>query len=430
MKIRLFNARILTMEEKRDIFLGEVWIQEDRITDIISYEQENESREKLDFDQEIDCEENVLMPGFKDCHTHSAMTFLRSYADDAPLKEWLETKVFPMEAKLTSEDIAWFTKLAVLEYLSGGITAIGDMYLQPRITAEVCSAMGMRCTLISGLNNFTSSLEQTEEEFISLNDPAKPLIKYCFGFHAQYTCSNQLLKGLSNLIHKYKAPVFMHLSETENEVEQCRAEYGLSPVAYLESLGLFDYGGGGYHCVHVDEKDRDILKKHGISIITNPASNAKLVSGIAPVEGYLQEGLLVGIGTDGAASNNCLDMFREMFLVSGLSKLREKDAAATPADRILKMAVSDGAKVLQVPDADSIAVGKLADLILIDLHQPNMRPIHNIQKNIVYSGNKHNVKWTMVGGRILYQEGKYFVGESVDDIYKECEKRSKDLQNR
>lgn len=436
MKIRLYNARILTMEndgaDQGDIFKGEIWINGDRIEAVKRYPSESLSIDvaTAQFDREVDCGENLLLPGFKNCHTHSAMTFLRSYADDSPLKEWLETKVFPMEAKLTSEDIYWFTKLAILEYFSGGITAIGDMYLQPEITARACNDMGMRCTLISGLNNFTSSLEQTEREYLTWNSKEQPLVKYCFGFHAQYTCSDELLRGLSHLIHKYKAPVFMHLQETASEVESCKAEYGLTPVAYLESLGLLDYGGGGYHCVHMNEEDRRIMQRHGMYVITNPASNAKLASGMAPIEEYIQEDFVIGIGTDGAASNNCLDMFREMFLVSGLSKLREQNAAVTDANRVLKMAVSDGARVLQVPDADCIGVGKLADLVLIDLNKPNMHPMNNISKNLVYSGNQSNVMMTMVGGKIVYQNGSFFLGETAQSIYEECEKRSKVLQNR
>ena len=189
---------------------------------------------------------------------------------------------------------------------------------------------------------------------------------------------------------------------------------------------MFDYGGAGYHLVHTTQDDIRIMKEKGISAVTNPGSNTKLASGIAPVGDYLRNGIMVGIGTDGPASNNCLDMFREMFLVTGLAKLREKDASAVPATDVLKMAASDGAKIMRIPDADCLAEGKLADIILLDLKQPNMQPINNIPCNIVYSGSKLNVMMTMVGGRVLYEnrcgEQVFNVGEECAEIYRDAQR--------
>lgn len=429
MNIRLYNAHILTMEKGREVFRGEIWIKNERIVYVPDEEElERELKEegfpKINWDKEIDCEGNLLMPGFKNAHTHSAMTLMRSLADDMPLDKWLHEKIFPAEAKLTAEDIYQFVKLAILEYLSSGITTIFDMYLVPDATAKACLEMGMRCVLVSGLNDFTSSIEQTEEEFIKWNQK-KSLISYKLGCHAEYTCSKELLTKLSALAHKYRAPVYMHMSETSKEVRECVNKYGMTPAVFMDSLGMFDYGGGAYHCVHFTGEDMDVFRRKRLHVITNPGSNAKLASGVAPIKDFLDKKIPVALGTDGAASNNCLDMFREMFLVAGLSNLREMDAASLDAMEILQMAIVNGAKAMGLTKVDVLAKGKLADIIMIDLHQPNMQPVHNMAKNIVYSGSKANVKMTMINGKILYQNGEYFVGEAASEIYDACEKISK-----
>lgn len=430
MNIRLYNARILTMEEGREIFRGEIWVRGDRIARIKGKDEPPGTADRPEdgWDMEIDCGDNLLMPGFKNAHTHSAMTFLRSYADDVPLQQWLEEKVFPMEARLTGEDIYHLTRLAVLEYLTSGITAVFEMYLVPGQAARACMDMGMRCVLTSGLNNFTSSIERQEEEYLKWNGTS-PLISYQLGFHSEYTCSKELLEGVARLAAKYKAPVYTHLAETVGEVEACKGRYGMTPAAFLDSLGIFDYGGGGYHCVHMSEEDREVFAREGMYIITNPASNLKLASGIAPIAEYLDRGISVAIGTDGPASNNCLDMFREMFLVSGLSKVLEGDAASMDAEKVLRMATVEGAGAMRLGEADVLAPGKLADMVLIDLKQPNMQPIHNIQKNLVYSGSKANVRMTMIGGRVLYRDGEFHVGEKAEDIYSVCERIVKRIKD-
>lgn len=425
MNIRLYNARILTMERNRPVFEGEIWIRNEKIAYIA--EQAELRRDwdrslypKIEWDIELDCKRNLLMPGFKNAHTHSAMTFLRSYADDLPLSDWLNEKVFPMEAKLRREDIYAFTKLAVLEYLTAGITSVFDMYIAPEAVADACMDMGMRCVLVPGLNNFTSSPEQVEEEYLTLNKKS-PLISYQLGFHAEYTCSKELLCRVAGLAHKYHAPVYTHMAETAKEVRECKARHGMTPLVFLDSLGIFEFGGGGYHCVHMAREDMEVLRRRRMCVITNPASNMKLASGIAPIADYVKQKIPVAIGTDGPASNNCLDMFREMFLVSGLSKIREQDAASLDAMEILHMATVGGARAMRLPRADVLAKGKLADIIMLDMQNPNMQPEHNIPANLVYSGSKANVLMTMINGKILYREGEFNIGESVQDIYKNCE---------
>ncbi len=425
MNLRLYNARILTMEKDREIFHGEIWVKNEKIVYVaddaeIEREWRGENIPRIHWDRQIDCEGNLLMPGFKDAHTHSAMTLMRSLADEMPLQNWLEEKIFPTEAKLTGADIYELTKLAILEYLSSGITAIFDMYLSPDDTAAACMDMGMRCVLVSGLNNFTSSIEQVEEEYTKWNRK-NPLISYQLGCHAEYTTNKELLTRLSGLAHRHRAPVFLHMSETSKEVRDCVARFGMTPAVFLDSLGLFDYGGGAYHCVHLSNEDMDVFCRRRLHVITNPASNAKLASGVAPIKDFVNKRIPVAIGTDGASSNNCLDMFREMFLVSALSNLREMDAGSLNAMDVLNMATVNGAKAMRLNKADILAKGKLADIIMIDLHQPNMQPIHNIAKNLVYSGSKANVKMTMIHGRILYYNGEYNIGEKPEEIYKKCQ---------
>lgn len=433
MNYRFYNARILTMVTT-DIIKGELWVQDDKILYVgeggdAAVICQSLSIESILWDREIDCNGNLLMPGFKNAHTHSAMTFLRSRADDMPLSKWLNEQVFPMEAKLDGEMIYHLTKLAVLEYLTSGITSIFDMYLTPETTAKACVEMGMRCVqvgAVSGQDHFEASLAKMEERYHTLNE-LDPLHSYFIGFHAEYTCSKALLEQVAAMAHQYQIPVFAHLSETKAEVDGCKERHGMSPVKLLDEIGMFDYGGGGYHCVWLDEEDMDIFAKRNLSAVTNPGSNTKLASGIAPISEYLKRGINVAIGTDGPASNNCLDMFREMFLVTGLAKLREEDAAAVDALEVLKMATVNGAKAMNLSDADVLAAGKQADLIMIDLYQPNMQPLNNIAKNLVYSGSKQNVKMTMIRGRILYEDGQFTDAYDVEEIYRKANEIVKNL---
>lgn len=440
MKIRFYNAKILSMEPDRDpsktdhkpvLYDGEIRVDGTKIS-YAGPEKEPAGTGEA-FDQEIDCGGNVLMPGFKDAHTHSGMTFLRSSADDMPLQSWLNEQVFPFEAKLTPEDIAVFSKVAILEYLTGGITSCMEMYLTPESIAKAFQDMGFRLVQVGSVNSFSQSTELVDQWYSKLNG-VSDLTSFQLGFHAEYTSSRELVGRIAALADKYKAPVFVHVSETAAEVQGCIDRYGKTPVAFLAGEGVFDYGGAGYHLVHTTEDDWRIMKQKHIDVVSNPGSNTKLASGIAPVGDYLRLGIPVALGTDGPASNNCLDMFREMFLVTGLGKLREKDASAVPAYEVLKMATYNGAHVMRQPETDSLAKGKTADLILLDLNQPNMQPVNNIADNIVYSGSKLNVLLTMVNGKILYDRLKgpmrFHVGEDVSDIYREANARKKAILGR
>lgn len=416
MNLRFYNAKILPLIENFDVIWGELWVCNEEI--YYCGTKENTPAPLL-FDREIDLQGNLILPGFKNAHTHSAMTFLRSYADDLPLSDWLYKQVFPMEAKLSADDIYTLSKLGIMEYLTSGITANFDMYVNSDAIAQASVDAGFRTVIVSGLNNFVHSLKGLEECYQKYND-FHPLISYKLGFHAEYTTKEELLKGVADLAHKYQAPVFTHNSETKAEVSDCLSRTGMTPTAYLDSLGMFDYGGGGYHCVYFDENDIRIFKEKNLSIITNPASNLKLASGIAPVKRYLEEGLNLAIGTDGAASNNCLDMFREMFLVTGLAKVHEMDAAAVDATDVLLSATKGGAIAMGLTNSMDLSAGSYADLTVINLHKPNMQPENNLVKNLVYSGSKDNILLTMVNGKILYENGNFFLDEDVNEIYEKC----------
>lgn len=442
MKIRIYNARILPMTEEKaghfQIVEGEIQIIEDKIAYVGFSEiapsgcgstgkEQSASGADDKWDREIDAQGNLILPGFKNAHTHSGMTFLRSYADDLPLLDWLNKQVFPMEAKLTPEDVYLFSKLAVLEYLTSGITANFDMYLTPDTMAQASKDLGFRTVICGAVNDFVQSVPEMEKWYKTYNQ-FDPLISYQLGFHAEYTTSKPVLEDIAALAKDLKAPVYMHNSESCSETEQCIDRTGMTPTAYLDNLGTFAHGGGGFHCIHMTEEDLEIFKERGLYVVTNPASNMKLASGIPPLTKMLQMGIPVAIGTDGPASNNCLDMFREMFLVTGLAKLKEKDAAVVDAKEVLYMAAVQGARAIGLADCDSLAPGKQADLIMIDLHQPNMQPLNNLTKNIVYSGSKQNVVMTMIAGKILYEKGEFYVPEDVERLYADVNCRVEELK--
>lgn len=370
-------------------------------------------------DRIYDLNGNLLMPSFKNAHSHSAMTFGRSFADDLPLSSWLNDKIFPLEAKLNGDNIYKLSKLAFLEYLTSGITACFDMYYFPENMAKASVDFGFRTVMCGAVNNFKESVEKLEEYYNNYNNYDE-LVSYKLGFHAEYTTSKEIMQGISQLAEKYSAPVFMHSSETKSEVEGCIERYGKSPTALFDELGLFNYGGGAYHSVWVDDSDLEIYKKRGIWAVINAGSNCKLASGIAPVSKMMDIGINLAIGTDGPASNNALDMLREMYLIAATQKINDCDAASTDANAILKAATIGSAHCMGLGNCDVIDEGKTADLIVIDMHRPNMQPINNITKNIVYSGSKENVKMTMINGKILYENGE-FINTDIEKIYSEAQ---------
>lgn len=415
--IRFYNGRILTLKNGFDIIdNGEVWVDGSQIS-YVGKGTDNQS--EITFEREIDLNGNLLMPSFKNAHTHSAMTFGRSFSDDLPLQEWLYNKIFPLEDLLTGDDIYKLSKIAFLEYLTSGISACFDMYYFPENMAKASVDTGFRTVMCGAVNNFKESVPLLEAYYNKYNSYDE-LVSYQLGFHAEYTTSEQIMRDIAKLAEKYETPVFMHSSETMSETQECIHQYNKTPTELFEKLGLFNYGGGAFHSVWVCEEDLDIYKKHGVYAVINSGSNCKLASGVAPVELMMKKGINLAIGTDGPSSNNALDMFREMYMTCVLQKIKNKDAASTDANEVLKMATVGSARCMGLNDCDCIDVGKKADLIVIDMMRPSMQPIHNITKNLVYSASKDCVKLTMVNGKILYENGE-FPTLDCEKIYREAD---------
>lgn len=414
--IKFTNGYVLNKDF--ELIKEDVYVKGDNIYKI------GECDEKAD--SVYDLNGNLLMSSFKNAHTHSAMTFGRSLADDLPLQSWLSDEIFPREAKLESRDIYDLSKLAFLEYLTSGVSACFDMYYHPDMMAKASTDLGFRTVMTSGMNNFCESIQSVEDYYKRYNSYSD-LISYKLGFHAEYTTDKKLISGIAKLAEKYEAPVFLHASETKAEVEDCIKRYGKSPTLFLDEMGIFNYGGGAYHSVWVSDEDLEVYKERGIWAIINAGSNAKLASGIAPVSKMLKKGINIAIGTDGPSSNNALDMFREMYLIEATQKLNDKDAASTDPIEILKAATIGSAQCMGLYDCDTVAEGKKADLIVIDLHKPSMQPINNILKNIVYSGSKDIIKMTMVNGRVLYENGE-FKGVDAEKIYYNAQKATDRLK--
>ena len=409
--IRFYNGKTLRFDGGAHLTDEEVWTDGGRIAYVGA-----PRLDKPSFEREIDLRGDLLLPGFKDAHAHTALVFLRSLADDLPLDTWLSEQVWPNEAKLDAEAVYYLTMLGDLEYLSSGITASFDMYRINDAVAQANIDCGFRSVLCAALNDFDADVENIEREYLKFN-ALHPLVSYRLGIHAEYTTCPARMEYMASLAEKYQAPCFTHLSETRAEVEGCIERYGLTPPQLLDRMGFFRYGGGGFHCTHMSEADIALFAEKKLWAITNPASNLKLASGIAPVEKMRRALVPLAIGTDGASSNNALDMFREMYLVTALQKAVENDAAACPAECVLEMACVGGAKAMGLDDCSDIAPGMRADLVVLDLQRPNMQPENNLVKNLVYAGSKENVRLTMIEGRVRYERGEFFVGESVERIY-------------
>ena len=405
------NARILSMQDDKIIF-SELLVKDNRIA-YIGEKYKGEKPDKI-----IDCGGNLLMPGFKNAHAHTAMVFARSASDDLPLHDWLFDCIFPMEAKFIDGDIYHLTKCGLLEYIAGGITATSDMYFHVPEIVKASEEIGIRNMLVA--TSLNDSISLLRERYQTLNKKDS-LISFCLGIHAEYTTPKERIIDIANLAKELHAQVALHIGETENEVQGCVSRYGTTPIKALNELGLFDNGGIAYHANYFSDEEIKICKEKNISIVTCPASNAKLASGICPVSKYLEAGLTIGIGTDGAGSNNSLDMFKEMYLVSVLQKLSYKDASKMDGFEVLKMATIGSSKILGLKDSDVLDVGKYADIIMIDLKNPAMQPLNNIAKNIVYAGSKDIVKMTMINGKILYYDHKFLINEDVDAIYKKAQ---------
>ncbi|AFV11244.1 5-methylthioadenosine/S-adenosylhomocysteine deaminase MtaD [Thermacetogenium phaeum DSM 12270] len=378
----------------------------------------------------IDGKDHLCLPGLINCHTHAAMTLLRSYADDLPLMHWLEKKIWPMEARLTGDDVYWGTLLAIVEMIESGTTTFSDMYFFTDRVAEAVEVSGVRACLSRGLIGIGDSAEQGLEESRELLEKwqgaADGRISIWLGPHAPYTCPPDFLDKVLTLAQDYRAGIHVHVAETKDEIEQIAREYGKTPVAYLSERGVFRFPVLAAHCVYLTEEDIETLAAAGAAVAHNPESNMKLASGIAPIPELLAAGVTVGIGTDGASSNNNLDMFEEMRTAALLHKVNKGDPQVLPASQVLSMATRDGARALRLDDLGLLQPGYKADLILVNLNEAHLHPRHNPVAHMVYSARGGDVETVIIDGRIV-MEGRKILTIDKERVLAEVEERARRL---
>lgn len=407
MSILLENISIIPMTSSADFLeKGYIIIEGQSIKEVGSGEAPAGDHELI-----IDGTNRVALPGFINAHTHAAMTFLRSYADDMPLMEWLETKVWPLEDKLTGEDVYWGTMLAITEMIKSGTTCFADMYFFMDEAAQACEKSGIRAVLSRGMVGVGPSAELALTESRELvgkwHRRAKNRITVMLGPHAPYTCPPDYLRRVIDLAAELGMALHIHIAETAGEREDMIKTYGKSPVKHLEACGLFERAVLAAHCVHVDEEDIAILKKYQVGVAHNPESNMKLASGIAPVPAMLAAGIPVALGTDGASSNNNLDMLAELRTAAFLHKVNTMDPTVLPAYQALEMATRNGAIALGLEqETGQLKAGMKADMIIMNLEAPHMIPRYDIVANIVYSGQASDVETVIIDGRVIMQDRK------------------------
>lgn len=371
----------------------------------------------------------VALPGLVNSHTHAAMTLLRSYADDLPLKQWLEEKIWPQEEKLDREDIYWGTKLALLEMIRSGTTTFADMYFHMDAVAEAVVAAGLRASLSQGLIGLQDSNAQCLATGVSLvkewHGAGDGRVNTLLGPHAPYTCPPGYLLKVAETAAGLGTGLHIHLAETREEVDNVRKQYGDTPVVLADKLGLFELPVLAAHCVHVTTEEISILADKKVGVAHCPESNLKLASGVAPVAAMLAAGVRVAIGTDSAASNNNLDMLAEMRTAALLAKGISDNPTVVPAHQALNMATLHGAVALGLDkEIGSLEAGKKADLILVNKRQPHLMPSHDLEANIVYAARGSDVDTVIVNGKILMAGGE-FKTLDAEEIYAEVNKRIK-----
>ena len=364
-------------------------------------------------DRVIDCRNQLTVPGMINAHTHAAMTLFRSYADDMALLDWLQKKIWPAEARLTGEDVYWGTQLAIAEMLSTGTTAFADMYFFMDKVAEACVETGIRASLSRGLIEVDGPMQEdrfkeNEQLYRDFHGAENGRITVMLGPHAIYTCPPECMKKVVALSQKLGAELHLHLAETQWEIDQCQKKYQQTPVALLNELGVFDCGVLAAHCVWVSPEDIEILADKKVRVVHNPGSNLKLASGAAPVTAMLEAGVIVGLGTDGATSNNNLDMLEEVRTATYLQKLQRMDPTVLPASQAISLATNGGAAAIGQADLGKIAVGYKADLAVYDMSAPQWYPRHDVSSLLVYAASSADVRHTLVDGRLLYSNGVYF----------------------
>ncbi len=413
---RLFaHADILAWKENRFHYIPDGYLGVDG--DTIDYVGAQKPAQV--YDETRDMSGRLLMPGLVDAHCHSAMTLLRGVGSDLPLDKWLFEKMMPIEDKLTAEDIAAGNELAMMEMIASGVTSFSDMYMEPRTAIRSNEKIGMKMNVCRVLQAFDPNetpeqnkrIPESVELYEEMHGAQNGRVRIDFAVHAEYTSNDATTKAYADRVRPFVergAQMQIHLSETQKEHDECIARHGMTPAAWFEKMGIFDIPTGAAHCVAVTPADMEILKRKGVTAIHNPTSNMKLGSGFAPVPELLDMGVNVALGTDGAASNNNLNMFEEMHLAAIIHNGFRHNAVIMQPEQVLRMATVNGAKMQGRDDTGRLEVGKKADIIAVDFRgRAHMYPAFEPMAMLVYAAQASDVSMTMVDGKILYEEGNF-----------------------
>jgi len=381
----------------------------------------------------IKSKNTAVIPGLINTHTHAAMVYFRGMADDLPLKEWLEDHIWPAENKWLCHDfVSDATELACLEMLKAGITTYNDMYFFEDAASGAAKKIGMRAVLGVGIVDFPTVAGNSADEYLSKAErfikewKGDDLIVPCIAPHSAYACSSETLKKVKALADKYNVGIHTHVSETKWEVEEIKSKYSLSPVEHLKKIGFLDENIIAAHCVWVDEKEIDILAKYKTGVAHCIESNLKLSSGIAPVPQMLKAGLRVSLGTDGAASNNDLNILSEMSTAAKVHKAISNDPTALDAKTALLMATRWGAGALGLGNiTGSLEKGKAADIAIMNLNKPHLTPLYDIYSHIVYSAHASDIETVFVNGRLVIENARLTTADEDEIIVKAREWRNK-----
>ncbi len=414
MNILIKGGQILTMENE-EIQFGDIGIIDDTISFI-------GSDSSFVADKVIDANECIVMPGLINAHTHSAMTLLRNYADDLPFWDWLEGSILPIEEKLTGEDIYLGSRLAIAEMIRSGITTFGDMYMFMDEVAKAVSESGIRANLSRGVTGQgecgIEKITESVDFYNQWNGTNNDRIRVDFAPHAPYSCDDAYIGHIMDAIRKLDTRVHIHLSESQDEIQKSLEQHGVTPIAHMRDLGLFEFPTYAAHCVHITDDDINILKENGVSVVNNPGSNLKIANGFAPVKKMLNAGVNVSVATDGAASNNNLNMFEEMNLAALVNKAVENDATTVPAYMALSMGTIHGARALgRQGEIGSLLVGKKADIILVDMSKPHFYPRYNLIASLIYSAQAGDVKTVLCDGQVLMQDYKLLTMDEQEVLF-------------
>ncbi|HPE95774.1 MAG TPA: amidohydrolase, partial [Bacillota bacterium] len=359
----------------------------------------------------------LAIPGLINCHTHSYMSLFKNIADDLPFDEWLFGRIMPLEDRMTADDAYWCTLLSCAEMLRRGTTCFADMHMFESMCAKAAVDAGMRAVMCRGLTDTDGTegglrrLREAENDMEAFR--SNGMLTHMLAPHAIYTCSNDYLKSVIAEAKLLGVGLHTHLSETQYEFDTCMKQHGMTPCAYLESIGFFDLPVIAAHCVYLTDEDIGILKKHDVTVITNPKSNLKLANGIAPVEKLRKASVRVAIGTDGSSSNNALNMFSEMNMLALLQKGLTKDPTAAPAQYVFNCATQSGADALGI-DSGLLAPGKNADIVLLDMKRPQLIPLNDPESALVYSADGSETDSVFIGGKPVLLRG---VLQSIDENF-------------